>query len=305
MQRLSTRTHGFLDYGSAVAMLAAPAALKLPARSSAMLRAAGGGALVYSLLTDYELGVLRKLPVRAHLALDAASGAGLAAAPFLLGKAATPRVWAAHLVAGLGEIAAAALTDPARRVEPAPAGSGTAGPTGRSLHQAGARFGTPAPPETPGPSVPPIAVPESETERAEWADRGVPNREWVEEHAADPVEAMVLEAEAAAAAEAAAIGGPAPDDGDGDPAMAPVYQAGGGVAEGFELAEQDLIEEATLGDVHGNPLRDAFTPEVESDRAGAVYGDADEIESTELVRDRNEDDPGSDPGSGPRLSAER
>jgi hypothetical protein len=88
----------------------------------------------------------------------------------------------------------------------------------------------------------------------------------------------------AAAAEAAAIGGRNRDtvggvfdDEDGDEAMRPVYEAGGGEQDGFELAERDLIRNASHDDGTGYPERDAFTPEIESDRSPAAYGDADEL----------------------------
>ncbi len=87
---------------------------------------------------------------------------------------------------------------------------------------------------------------------------------------------LVREEEAAAAASAGRIGGTAGDEDDFDPAMRPVYEAGGGVAEGFEQAEADLVENAQHGDGHGDPLSDAFRPEAESDLAGAEYGEADE-----------------------------
>ena len=51
----------------------------------------------------------------------------------------------------------------------------------------------------------------------------------------------------AAAEEAAAIGGVAGDEGL-DPAQRPVVEGGEGEAEGFELAEEDLIEHASHGD---------------------------------------------------------
>lgn len=51
----------------------------------------------------------------------------------------------------------------------------------------------------------------------------------------------------AAAAEARAIGGVAGDE-DLDPAERPLVEAGEGEAEGFELAEEELIEHATHGD---------------------------------------------------------
>jgi hypothetical protein len=53
-----------------------------------------------------------------------------------------------------------------------------------------------------------------------------------------------------------------------------VEEAGGGQAEGFELAEQDLIEHASHGDQHtpSRIMRDAG-PDEES--ADSVYGEAD------------------------------
>jgi len=88
----------------------------------------------------------------------------------------------------------------------------------------------------------------------------------------------------AAAAEARAIGGAGPDVGGPDPeepideALRPVYEAGGGEAEGFELAERDLVRNASHDDGEGFPELDGFTPETESDRASAEYGEADEEE---------------------------
>ena len=87
--------------------------------------------------------------------------------------------------------------------------------------------------------------------------------------------------ERAAAFEARRIGGEQPDVGgaDGsepiDPAMIPVYEAGGGEQDGFELAEHDLVRNASHDDGHGFPERDAFTPETEADRSTAQSGEAD------------------------------
>jgi hypothetical protein len=158
----------------------------------------------------------------------------------------------------------------------------------------------PPPVETPGPSVTAPLVPESETERREWADATKPDAEQL--GTTDPIDELVAEEESAAAAEARMIGGPAPREVD-DPAMDPVYQAGGGEQDGWEAAEQDLIANATHGDGGGNPLRDAFPPEAESDRSTALYGGADELASTEVVEDPDEGD--DDPGAGPGLGFER
>lgn len=53
-----------------------------------------------------------------------------------------------------------------------------------------------------------------------------------------------------------------------------VEEAGGGEAEGFELAEQDLIEHASHGDQHSTfrILQDAGPDE---EQAGSEYGEAD------------------------------
>ena len=74
------------------------------------------------------------------------------------------------------------------------------------------------------------------------------------------------------------------DDPD-DPAMQPVYEAGGGEQDGWERVEAELIENATHGDGGANPIRDAFYPEAETDRSTAVYGEPDEQESTEVFDD--------------------
>jgi hypothetical protein len=126
-----------------------------------------------------------------------------------------------------------------------------------------------APADAPGPSVTPPGE-GSETERAEKAEAAVP----------DPApgdDALVADEEAAAAAEAAAIGGPGVDDAHGDPALEAVYEAGGGEAEGFEGAEEQLEDNATHGEGRGDPIRDAMTPEVESDEETIVDGEADEV----------------------------
>ena len=73
-----------------------------------------------------------------------------------------------------------------------------------------------------------------------------------------------------------------------DPAMAPVREAGGGEAEGFEAAEYELIEGAEHADTRNDPLRNAFPPEAESDEAGAEYGEADHVIDPD--EDRHEQD---------------
>jgi hypothetical protein len=85
----------------------------------------------------------------------------------------------------------------------------------------------------------------------------------------------------AAARAAAEIGGRAGDE-ELDPSWRPLVEAGEGVSEGFELAEDDLIKAAEHGNGTADPLADAFTPEVELGRSVGTYGEADHEESSEV-----------------------
>jgi hypothetical protein len=110
---VSTKTHGILDYLTGAALLAAPKALGLEdvPSSARALQLAGGGATAYSLLTDYELGAAKLLPMPVHLALDATSGALLASSPWLFGFARNgARYWLPHVLVGTQEILAAVIT---------------------------------------------------------------------------------------------------------------------------------------------------------------------------------------------------
>ena len=121
---IPTSVHGVLDYATGSALLAAPELLRLKdvPRAALTPRLAGAGATVYSLTTDYELGVIRVLPMPVHLALDAMSGALLAASPWLLGYARNGmRYWLPHALVGASEILAALTTKtqpPQRRAVP-------------------------------------------------------------------------------------------------------------------------------------------------------------------------------------------
>lgn len=121
---IPTSVHGVLDYATGSVLLAAPELLGLKdaPRAALTTRLAGAGATAYSLTTDYELGVIRVLPMPVHLALDAMSGALLAASPWLLGYARNGvRYWLPHALVGASEILAALTTKtqpPRRRAMP-------------------------------------------------------------------------------------------------------------------------------------------------------------------------------------------
>jgi len=86
----------------------------------------------------------------------------------------------------------------------------------------------------------------------------------------------------AAAAEAARIGGAGAQRGAGDPAWAPVKEAGGGEAEGFEQAEEALIEHASHGDQQSTHAVLHDRAPAEEEAAGTVAGgEADHERSSE------------------------
>lgn len=115
MNIISTRAHGVLDYIVGVALILAPRIFGFADGGAAQRvpEILGIATIVYSLLTRYELGLIKVLPFRAHLTIDLVSGIFLALSPWLLGFA--DQVLAPHLIVGLLEIGAVLMTrkDPA------------------------------------------------------------------------------------------------------------------------------------------------------------------------------------------------
>ncbi len=113
LRLIPTGVHGMIDYAASGALYATPALLELndvPA-SSRMLRLASGAAVASSLLTDYELGVVKLVPMWAHLTLDVMSGVLLASSPWLFGFAKEgPRHWLPHALMGANEVVIALMS---------------------------------------------------------------------------------------------------------------------------------------------------------------------------------------------------
>ena len=110
MRVISTRTHGAIDYLTGAGRLAAPSLLGISDELAATrtLRAAGLAATAYSLLTDYEFGLVRVIPMPIHLAMDAASGVLVDASPCLFSFAGRgPRYRLPHAFVGASEVLAA------------------------------------------------------------------------------------------------------------------------------------------------------------------------------------------------------
>jgi hypothetical protein len=110
MRVIPTRLHGMLDYGMGLLLIIAPWLLGFadggPEQWVPVIL--GAGVILYSLLTDYELGVARVIPMPVHLGLDVAGGVVLAASPWLFGFA--DEIWWPHVVLGVLEIGAGLMT---------------------------------------------------------------------------------------------------------------------------------------------------------------------------------------------------
>jgi SPW repeat len=115
---ISRRMHGMLDYPAGLLLIAAPwifgfsdvggAAVAVPIVIGAVV-------LLQSVMTDYEFGLAKVIPMRGHLTMDVLVGAVLAVSPFVFGFSDEgTNAWLPHVVAGLGLIAAGAMTDPER-----------------------------------------------------------------------------------------------------------------------------------------------------------------------------------------------
>lgn len=107
---IPTRVHGVLDYMVGLTLMALPFILGFGGNNAAtwIMVLGGSATIVYSLCTDYELGLAPLIPMRGHLAIDAVMGAFMVVSPWVLGFA--DYVAAPHVIAGLTELAAVALS---------------------------------------------------------------------------------------------------------------------------------------------------------------------------------------------------
>jgi hypothetical protein len=119
MTKTPTNVHGVVDYVVGAALTTLPRAFGMSGRPAQLLEGAGAGAIAYSLMTNYELGIVKALPMKAHLALDALSGGALiGAAAMLDDESDEDRLILAGV--GLFEIAAALTTQTTSSTEGVP-----------------------------------------------------------------------------------------------------------------------------------------------------------------------------------------
>ena len=110
--------HGVTDYSAGAFLLTAfPKLAGIEGtRSARQVRTAAAIHGGYSTITDYPLGVVKVLPYKAHLTIDALGALALAATPFVTGqwKKGTKH-WLPHVGLALFELASLAMTDPTGR----------------------------------------------------------------------------------------------------------------------------------------------------------------------------------------------
>ncbi len=115
MRILPTRVHGMADYLLGALLILAPWLFDFAdgGAETWVPVILGAGVILYSLFTDYELGLVRRIPMATHLWLDLAGGVILAVSPWVFQFA--DDVWLPHLILGILEIGAALTTrtDPA------------------------------------------------------------------------------------------------------------------------------------------------------------------------------------------------
>lgn len=112
MKKISSKVHGTLDYLVGFILIISPWLFGFASGGAQMSIPIilGLGAIIYSIVTNYELGFFKVIPFKVHLFIDALSGILLASSPWLFGFA--DHVYIPHLVFGLLEIIVVLLTKP-------------------------------------------------------------------------------------------------------------------------------------------------------------------------------------------------
>src|SRR4051812_20282517 len=108
---IPTKVHAFEDYMTSATLPVAARKLNVTPVTRRILNAVAAVAGTQSMMTDYEGGIVRVLPMRAHLMSDMVMGAGLISTAALMRRSpAVDRM----MLAGLGafSVALALLTRP-------------------------------------------------------------------------------------------------------------------------------------------------------------------------------------------------
>jgi hypothetical protein len=107
---ISTRVHGIIDYTWAATAQSLATRVNGATSTARLLRGAATVATAGSLVTNYECGAVRVMPMQGHLAMDALLCAGLVAAPLFL-PASERRYAAIPMLLGISGLIAGMLTE--------------------------------------------------------------------------------------------------------------------------------------------------------------------------------------------------
>jgi hypothetical protein len=113
---ISTKTHGIIDFITAGTTLLLPRIMNCSDELKNAVTMMGLTKLAYSICTRHELGLIKAIPMKAHLAMDAVSGTAMAALPFVLEEE-EPGAIACCVAMGLGDVAVSAMTETSSTVE--------------------------------------------------------------------------------------------------------------------------------------------------------------------------------------------
>jgi hypothetical protein len=85
---IDSTLHGATDYTAGTLLMTALPKLAgvEGTRAATQIRIAGATHATYSTITDYPLGIVKVIPYKAHLAMDALGAIALAATPFVTGQ---------------------------------------------------------------------------------------------------------------------------------------------------------------------------------------------------------------------------
>lgn len=113
---LPSSVHGVIDYAMGLVLLLAPTIFgfeELGGPAVWVPRILGILVLGESIMTDYELGLVKMIPLRFHLWMDAAVGLVLVISPWAFGFADQgSNVWMPHVIAGVAELMVVAISHP-------------------------------------------------------------------------------------------------------------------------------------------------------------------------------------------------
>src|SRR3954452_19040401 len=112
---IDSTLHGATDYTVGTTLMTAfPKLAGVEGTQSAdQIRAFGAIHAGYSLLTDYPLGVVKVIPYKTHLALDAVGALAVAATQFVTGQwKKGAKQWVPHVALAAFELASLLMSDP-------------------------------------------------------------------------------------------------------------------------------------------------------------------------------------------------